>query len=109
DALVPDLRGFLIGRLGFRRLAVVGCGSSEEIHERSLSERLTEEPPLWLSPERTACAAMVVPWFTACERRMRCAQAGGVPVAEADAAGADASAAPPTVPMVEVPPVAPNP
>jgi hypothetical protein len=52
---------------------------------------------------------MVVPWFMACERRIRCAQAGGAPVAEADAAGADASAAPPAVPMVDAPPLAPKP
>jgi hypothetical protein len=35
----------------------VGGGSFEEAHERSLSERLTEEPPPWLSPDLTAWAA----------------------------------------------------
>src|SRR5690606_13337204 len=72
NALVPCLRGALIRRLGFRRLAVMGCWSFEDAHERSLSERLTEEPEPWLSPERTAWAAMVVPWFMACERRICC-------------------------------------
>src|SRR5690606_30252509 len=99
DTLVPCLRGLLIGRLGFRRLAVMGCWSFEDAHERSLSERLMEEPPPWPSPERTACAAMVVPWFMACERRIRCAQAGGLP-AGPDAAGVGSALAPPTVPMV---------
>lgn len=65
-----------------------------------------EEPEPWLSPERTAWAAMVVPWLRACERCMRCAQAGG----PADGAGdAGAASLPPTVPMVELPPLAPNP
>ena len=54
DALVPDLGGLLIGRLGLRCLAVMRGGSSKQVHERSLSERLTEEPEPWLSPERTA-------------------------------------------------------
>ena len=66
-----------------------------------------EEPEPWLSPERTAWAAMVVPWFMACERRICCAQAGGLPAGADDAAGA--ALAPPTVPMVELPPVTPNP
>ncbi len=42
----------------------MGGGSFEEAHDRSLSERLTEEPPPWLSPGLTAWAASVVP----CER-----------------------------------------
>lgn len=67
-----------------------------------------EEPEPWLSPERTAWAAMVVPWFMACERRIRCAHAGGLP-AGPDAAAAGSALAPPTVPMVELPPDAPNP
>ena len=45
DALVPDLRGFLVRRLGFGRFAVMGRWTSEDVHERSLSEMLTEEPP----------------------------------------------------------------
>src|SRR5690606_16988223 len=52
DTLVPDLRGFLVWRLGLRGFAVMRGGSSKQVHERSLSERLTEEPEPWLSPER---------------------------------------------------------
>ena len=65
-----------------------------------------EEPPPWLSPERTACAAMVAPWLTAWDRRIRCAQAGGLPAGE-DVAAGDALA-PPTVPAVDEPPVTPK-
>ncbi len=50
---------------------------------QSLSERLTEEPPPWLSPLRTAWAAVWTPWVMVCERFMRFAQAGGPSVAEA--------------------------
>src|SRR3546814_4837234 len=85
DVCSSDL---LIGRLRFRRFAVMGCGSFEDAHERSLSERLREEPPPWLSPERTAWAAMVAPWLTAWDRCIRCAQAGGLPAGEDAAAGA---------------------
>ncbi|MCY1238442.1 hypothetical protein D9M72_511800 [compost metagenome] len=56
DAIVPDLGGALIGCLGLWRLSVMRGGSSEGIHERSPSERLTEEPPPWASPERIAWA-----------------------------------------------------
>src|SRR5690606_36719020 len=108
DTLVPCLRGLLIGRLGFRRFAIVGCWSFEDAHERSLSERLTEEPEPWLSPERTAWAVMMVPWLRACRRCIRCAHAGGLP-AGPDGAAAGSALAPPTVPMVELPPVAPKP
>src|SRR5690606_3658621 len=104
---VPCLRGLLIGRLGFWRFAVMGCWSFEDAHERSLSERLTEEPEPWLSPERTAWAAMVVPWFMACERRLRCAHAGGLP-AGPDAGATGSALAPPTVPAVDEPPVTPK-
>src|SRR5690606_18471545 len=56
------------------------------------------------SPERTAWAVVWIVWP---EWRIRCAQPGA---ALADRVGAGGgSAAPPTVPMVEVPPVAPNP
>src|SRR5690606_11176941 len=105
---VPCLRGLLIGRLGFRRFAVMSCGSFEDAHERSLSERLTEEPEPWLSPERTAWAVMAVPWLRACRRCIRCAQAGG-PSGKVGGAAAGAALAPPTVLMVELPPVAPKP
>src|SRR5690606_21100709 len=107
DTLVPCLRGLLIGRLGFRRFAVVGRWPFEDAHERSLSERLTEEPEPWLSPERTAWAAMVVPWLRACERCIRCAHAGGLP-AGPDAAATGSALAPPTVPALEEPPVTPK-
>lgn len=66
-----------------------------------------EEPEPWPSPERTAWAAMVVPWFMAWECRIRCAQVGGLAAGADDAAGA--ALAPPIVPMVELPPVAPKP
>lgn len=66
-----------------------------------------EEPEPWLSPERTAWAAMVVPWFMACERRIRCAHAGGLP-AGPDAAAVGSALAPPTVPAVDEPPVTPK-
>lgn len=66
-----------------------------------------EEPEPWLSPERTAWAAMVVPWFMAWERCIRCAQAGALP-ATADGAAAGVALAPPTVPAVDVPPVTPK-
>ncbi len=66
-----------------------------------------EEPEPWLSPERTAWAAMVVPWFMACERRIRCAHAGGLP-AGPDAAATESALAPPTVPAVGEPPVTPK-
>src|SRR5690606_23144827 len=82
--------------------AVVGCWSFEDVHERSLSERLMEEPPPWLSPERTAWAAMVAPWLRACRRCIRCAQAGGPPAGPDGAAGGSALT-PPTVPMDDVP------
>src|SRR5690606_31964491 len=49
---------------------------------------------------------MVIPWFIACERRICCAQAGGLPGDADEAAGA--ALAPPTVPMDELPPVAPS-
>src|SRR3546814_19655260 len=84
----------------------MGCGSFEDAHERSLSERLREEPPPWLSPERTAWAAMVAPWLTAWDRCIRCAQAGGLPAGEDAAAGA--ALLPPTVPAVDDPPVTPK-
>ena len=65
-----------------------------------------EEPEPWLSPERTAWAAMVVPWFMACERRICCAHAGAVPADADDVAGA---VLPPlTVPAVDEPPVTPK-
>ncbi|CAH1660617.1 hypothetical protein CHELA1G11_12516 [Hyphomicrobiales bacterium] len=47
-----------------RCLAVMGGGSFEEVHQRSLSERLMEEPEPWLSPERMAWAAALTPWLT---------------------------------------------
>jgi hypothetical protein len=74
---------------------------------RLLSERLTEEPPPWLSPDRTAWAAAVTPWLIARLRRMFCAQAGGLSAAE----GVDGSGdgAPPIVPIEELPPDAANP
>jgi hypothetical protein len=58
-----------------------------------------EEPPPWLSPERTACAAAVAPWLRVWLRRMFDAQAGAVPGAEDD----DFGVSPPTVPIEEVP------
>src|SRR5690606_13512110 len=73
----------------------------------SLSERLMEAPPPWLSPERTAWAAAETPWLRAWLRRIRCAQAGG-PSAAGALAGAG-EAPPPTVPMVDVPPVVSKP
>src|SRR5690606_2478075 len=63
DALVPDLSGLLIGRLRLGGFAVMGGGAFKQAHERSLSEMETEEPPPWLSPERTAWAVIVVPWL----------------------------------------------
>lgn len=99
--------GLPLSRLSFQRtarFAVMHGGSLEDAHGRSLSERLTEEPPPWLSPERTAWAAMVVPWLRACERCIRCAQAGGVLVWGDGAAAAGAASSPSTVP-----PVAPKP
>jgi hypothetical protein len=55
DAVIPDLGGTLVGSFGLRGLAVMGGRSFE--HQRSLSERLMEEPGPLASPERTACAA----------------------------------------------------
>ena len=66
-----------------------------------------EEPEPWLSPERTAWAAMVVPWFIACERRICCAHPGGGPADADDEAGA--ALTPPTVPIDDVPPPAAKP
>ncbi|GAB5378044.1 MAG: hypothetical protein AcusKO_45060 [Acuticoccus sp.] len=69
-----------------------------------------EEPEPWLSPERTAWAAMVVPWFMACERRIRCAHArAGCRPGRMLLRRDRRPLAPPTVPMVELPPDAPNP
>src|SRR5579885_2496531 len=59
DALVPNLRGALVGRLGLGCLAVVR-GGSLELHW-SRRERLTELPPPWLSLLRIACAAAMTP------------------------------------------------
>ena len=87
----------------------MGCRSFEEAHERSLSERLTEEPPPWLSPDRTAWAAAETPWLTCWLRFMRLAQSGA-PLREAAGAAAKesslAASSPPTVSSVEEPPVA---
>src|SRR5690606_13087238 len=102
DTLVPDLRGALIGRLGFGRLAVVGGWAFEQGHLRSPSERLMEEPEPPLSPERTAWAVAIAPWLMAWLRRIRCAQAGG-PSGEDEGA---ALTLPPIVPIVDEPPVA---
>ncbi len=38
-----------------------------------------EEPPPWLSPERTAWVAVWTPWAICWERRMRWAQSGTSP------------------------------
>jgi hypothetical protein len=64
---------------------------------------LTEEPEAWLSPDRTACAAVWTAWPVWPDWRIRCAQPGDVPEA-----GADADVLP-ADPMEDVPPVAPNP
>lgn len=64
DAVVPDLRCLLIGRLGFWGLAVGERGAFE--HQGSLSERLTEVPPPGLSLERRAWVAAVAPWWSDC-------------------------------------------
>src|SRR5258706_1730322 len=73
-------------------------------------ERSTEWPPPWLSPDLRTCAAVVAPWLMAWLRFMRCAHAGGADPVPPDPARPDASlaasASPPTVPMVEEPPVA---
>src|SRR3546814_20256977 len=87
DALVPDLGGALIGGLWLGSFAVVGGRSFE--HQRSPSERLTEEPPPWAPPDRTAWAVAWTAWVMLWERRMRCSQAGGPP-ALAETAEADA-------------------
>src|SRR3546814_15016935 len=65
------------GGLWLGSFAVVGGRSFE--HQRSPSERLTEEPPPWASPDRTAWAVAWTAWVMLWERRMRCAQAGGPP------------------------------
>src|SRR5690606_3340794 len=86
DALVPDLRGLLVRGLGLGRLAVVGGRAFEQVHLRSPSESLMEEPEPPLSPERTAWAVAMAPWLMAWLRRIRCAQAGGPSVEDEDAA-----------------------
>src|SRR3546814_1500620 len=105
DAVVPDLAGALVGRLGLGCFAVVGGGSFE--HQRSPSDRLTEEPPPWASPERTAWAVAWTAWDICWRRRMRCAQAGGPPPPAVAAASSDPG--PPALgPPVVEPPVAPR-
>src|SRR5690606_26588541 len=76
-------------------------------HERSLSERLTEEPPPWPSPERTAWAARVAPWLRDWPRFMRFAQSGWP--SRGVAAASPVVPDPGMAPMVEEPPVAPKP
>jgi hypothetical protein len=61
-----------------------------------------EAPPPWLSPERTACAAAVVPWLMDWRRFMRCAHAGG----DDDDEAVSLADALPIVPIVDEPPVA---
>lgn len=69
-----------------------------------------EEPPPWLSPERTAWAAIDVPWLSVCLRCICFAHAGEPPACVAgDGAALAASLAPPTVPAVEEPPLTPKP
>src|SRR3546814_17888247 len=67
------------------------------------SERLTEEPPPWASPERTAWPTAIAPCLRVWERFMRRAQAGGE---SGDGEVASAAVAPPMQPMVELQPVA---
>src|SRR6266567_9621569 len=75
DALVPNLRRFLVGRHRLRHAAIVRGRSLE--HQCPPSDRSTEDPPPALSPLRTAWVAADTPWFTVCPRFMRRAQAGG--------------------------------
>ena len=45
DALVPDLRGLLVGRLGLGRAAVADGGSAKQVISDPPAERSTEAPP----------------------------------------------------------------
>jgi hypothetical protein len=69
---------------------------------------LTEEPPPWLSPERTAWAAAVTPWLMSLAALHLLRPAGGPPAVEAGGQRGR-GAPPPIVPMVDEPPVAPKP
>src|SRR3546814_3264580 len=60
------------------------------------SERLTEEPPPWASPERTAWPTAIAPCLRVWERFMRRAQAGGE---SGEGEVASAAVAPPMEPM----------
>jgi len=109
NALVPGLAGTLVRRFGFRRAAIANRRSAKDCHPYSPPERSTEWPPPWLSPDFRACAAVCAPLVMAWLRFMRCAQAGGPDSEGPDGVcggGAPLEASPPpTVPIVEEPPV----
>src|SRR3546814_10661253 len=83
DAVVPDLRGTLVGRDRLRRLAIADGGSSKHAGVLSRIQFLSETsgplPPPWLSPPLRVCVAMVAPFVMAWRCFLAFAQEGGPP------------------------------